>query len=104
MPHWIAEMTGDPLRPIDETWLEVPDEEGDREAAPEVPAKKGRFGRRAKDSETKQAKPRRGLFGRGKKDEAAEPGDDVIPEMDIIEEMDKAEKDFMSELDDLRRK
>ncbi len=98
MPMWAAEITGDPLKPIDETWLAAPTEEGvvtddtQKEAPPGL----------RKAGKAKSAKPRRGLFGRGGAKEAPKLDDD-IPEMDILDELDKDEKDFQNELDDLRR-
>jgi hypothetical protein len=102
IPNWIAEMTGDPLRPIDEAWLAAPREEGAQtdDSLPEAPA--GLRGN-VKPAPA-QAKPqRRGLFGRGGKQKADELEMDDIPEMDILDELDKAEKEFGDDLNDLRR-
>ncbi len=102
IPMWIAEMTGDPLKPIDESWLVTPEAEGDQisDESQMRPPKGLREQRGKGKAEPKAAKPRRGLFGRGSKAEP-ELADD-IPEMDILEQLDKDEKDFQNELDDLR--
>jgi uncharacterized protein (TIGR01319 family) len=97
MPVWIAEMTGDPVHPADESWFTVPKEES-AQAEEVVPAaRRGRDEKRDK----KEAAPRRDRFGRRSKAEAA--SSEKIEEMDILEEMDK-EEDFQSELDNLRKK
>ncbi len=116
MPQWIAEMTGDPLKPIDPSWLLVAADEDDSEDRPDdTLSRKGLFGRgkdkkadkgKGKGKDKGGKKPRRGLFGRGGKAAAASSGDDM-PEPDLdtfVDDVDLPEPpDDIRDLDDLRR-
>lgn len=65
MPAWTAQVTGDPLIPIDERWLGDPkkqSDEADSSIAP--PQRRGLFGRGAPKPAAKRTG---GWFGRGKK-------------------------------------
>lgn len=102
LPMWIAEVTGDPMIAIDESWLTSAGEElgAVDMIEPEAPTR-GRRGRRGKKA-AQPAGERRGLFGRRGK--AAEPAaDDNMPVIDL-ESDDEPEDDLQSALDELRRK
>jgi hypothetical protein len=112
MPQWMAEITGEPLKPIDPSWLLVASDEDDSDDRPDDTLnRKGLFGRgkdgkaaKAKSKAKDQKKPRRGLFGRRKN---APARSDDLPEPDLDTFVDDELPDFsddsINNLDDLRR-
>lgn len=107
MPQWLSEMTGDPVRTIDPSWLLAPADEDDADDRPDdTLSRKGLFGRGRKGKATAKApKPRRGWFGRRKPAASS----DELPEPEFEDTLDSEPADErepdepINNLDDLRR-
>lgn len=86
LPMWISEITGDPVKAIDESWLVTAEEEGKTDDSSEPVAPKGLRKRGRKAAAASAPKPaRRGLFGRGAKQAEPAPNaaDDEMPDFDL---------------------
>ncbi|MBL8154630.1 MAG: glutamate mutase L [Anaerolineae bacterium] len=92
IPAWIAAMTGDPIKPVDQSWLEVPDRDAEVDDRPDT------YSRRP----ASRAGERRGLFGR--RTSGVKQVEKAVAGMQLSDDTKPEVMDLQNQLDDLRRK
>lgn len=92
IPAWIAAMTGDPIKPVDQSWLEAPDRDAEVDDRPETYSRRPAL----------RATERRGLFGR--RTSGVKEVKKAVAGMQLSDDTKPEVLDLHNQLDDLRRK
>ncbi len=92
IPAWIAAMTGDPVKPVDQSWLEAPDRDAEVDDRPETHSRRP----------APRAAGRRGLFGR--RTSGVKEVEKAVAGMQLSDDTNPEVLNLQNQLDDLRRK
>ncbi len=92
IPAWIAAMTGDPVKTVDQSWLEAPDRDAEVDDRPETHSRRP----------MSRVNERRRLFGR--RTSGVKAVEKTVAGMQLSDDTKPEVMDLQNQLDDLRRK